>query len=108
MSGRRSCAFALCAVAALFAQPAAADDRSLCLDGNSAFAARIAACTQVIEARGGNLMEIFNSRGLAHADAAEYDRAVADFDEAIKIDAKYAAPLNNRGNVRLRQNDPDR
>src|ERR1700680_1939083 len=108
MRGRRPCAFVLCCAAALFAGPAAADDRSLCLDSGAADTVRIDACSRVIDARRGNLAEIFNSRGLARFGAAEYERGIADFNEAIKIDAQYAAPLNGRGSVRLRQGDVDR
>jgi Tfp pilus assembly protein PilF len=41
--------------------------------------------------------ELYNKRGLVHHEHKDYDRAIADFDEAIKRDARYAVGYNNRG-----------
>ena len=39
----------------------------------------------------------FNSRGLAYDDKRDYDRAIADFDQAIKLNPNDALVYNNRG-----------
>src|SRR5215207_2933712 len=39
----------------------------------------------------------FNNRGNAWADKREFDKAIKDYDEAIRLDPKYADAFNNRG-----------
>jgi Flp pilus assembly protein TadD len=34
-------------------------------------------------------------RGLAYADRGDYDRAIADYSQAIKLDPNYALARNN-------------
>ena len=36
---------------------------------------------------------------LAYADKQEYDRAIADYDEAIRLNPEVATAFNNRGNA---------
>ncbi len=60
----------------------------------------IRACTAVI--RSGhqspeNLARAFFNRGRAWADQANYDRAIQDFDQAIRLDPAYPDAFNNRG-----------
>ena len=50
----------------------------------------------------------FYNRGLAWRNKGDLDRAVADFDQAIKLDPKYVAALYNRGNVFFVKKDFDR
>jgi tetratricopeptide (TPR) repeat protein len=69
-----------------------------CRDDNSE--QLIAACTAVI--RSGrqtpdNLARAFFNRGRAWADQAQYDRAIQDFDQAIRLDADYPDAFNSRG-----------
>jgi tetratricopeptide (TPR) repeat protein len=45
------------------------------------------------------------ARGLAYADDDDLDRALADYDEAIRLDSKYAAAFNNRGDVYWKKED---
>ena len=40
---------------------------------------------------------LYVNRGLAWADKQEYDKAIADFTEAIRLDPKNACAYNNRG-----------
>jgi len=56
---------------------------------------RIDGCSAVIKAardRGDKLAEAFNNRGIAYRLKGEYDRAVQDYNQAIKLNAKFAAP----------------
>src|SRR5262245_24420676 len=54
------------------------------------------------------LASYFNSRGLAYRAKGDFDQAVADFDEAIRLEPKGAAAfLNNRGLARHSMNDYD-
>ena len=39
----------------------------------------------------------FNNRGTAYNDKGQYDRAIQDFDQAIRLDPNYALAFNNRG-----------
>ena len=43
-----------------------------------------------------NFVVAFNNRGSAYNDKGEYDRAIQDFDEAVRLDPNNAQPLNNR------------
>jgi tetratricopeptide (TPR) repeat protein len=52
----------------------------------------------------------YGDRGNAYARKGDYDRAIADYDEAIRLDPKYALGYNyyNRGNAYNRKGDYDR
>jgi tetratricopeptide (TPR) repeat protein len=68
-------------------------------DGASA-AQRIDACSAVIKAahdKGEKLAEAFNNRGVGHRLKGEYDRAIQDYAQAIKLNGKFADAFNNRG-----------
>jgi tetratricopeptide (TPR) repeat protein len=61
---------------------------------------RIDGCSAVIKAgrgKGEKLAEAFGKRGLAYRLKGEYDRAIQDYNQAIKLNAKSAAAYNNRG-----------
>src|SRR5271166_5173101 len=47
----------------------------------------------------------YNERGLAKFKKGDLDGAMADYNQAIKLNPKHAAPYNNRGNVKLRKGD---
>ena len=92
-------------LAVLFAVPATAQvSRSpfnLCEGKEPASAdVRVDACTKVIELGGlteKSLSRTFNNRGVAYADKGEIDRAMRDYDEALRRDPTNAVAHNNRG-----------
>ncbi|MGA7486093.1 MAG: tetratricopeptide repeat protein [Xanthobacteraceae bacterium] len=61
---------------------------------------RIDGCSAVIKAgrdKGEKLAEAFSNRGLAHRLKGDDDRAIQDYNQAIKLNAKSATAYNNRG-----------
>lgn len=63
---------------------------------------RIVACTRNIQSgrfTGKNLALAFTSRGLAFREKRQWDKAIADYDEALRINPHIAATLTNRGNA---------
>ena len=40
----------------------------------------------------------FCSRGFAYEENGEYDKAIGDYTEAIRLNRQYADAYNNRGN----------
>jgi tetratricopeptide (TPR) repeat protein len=90
--------------------PAVADDRADCRATGAPDAA-IAACTRLIGAghiQGSQLADLFAARGRAHRVQADLDRAIADFDEAIRLDSARAFFLELRGNVWFERRDYQR
>jgi tetratricopeptide (TPR) repeat protein len=78
-------------------------------DGASA-AQRIDACSAVIKAgrdKGEKLAEAFNNRGVGYRLKVDYDRAIADYAQAIKLNAKFAAAFVNRGVAHDKKGDYD-
>jgi tetratricopeptide (TPR) repeat protein len=72
---------------------------------------RVAACTGVIEAKsetGARLAAAYCNRGHGLTEQRELDRALADLDEAIRIDPAYACSYSNRGRVHAFKQDYDR
>jgi len=60
----------------------------------------IAGCTAVIQSgqlNDTNLSFAFNSRGIAYDSKKDYDRAIQDYTEAIRLNPSYAYAFNNRG-----------
>ena len=75
-------------------------DKTDCADGS--LDRQIAGCSRIIQDRSATARERFVSfynRGNAYRDKFDYDRALADYSEAIKLDPKQAFPRNNRGIV---------
>jgi tetratricopeptide (TPR) repeat protein len=61
---------------------------------------RIDGCSAVIKAgreKGDKLAEVFNNRGVAYRLKGDHERAIADYGQAIKLNARFAAAYNNRG-----------
>jgi len=63
---------------------------------------RIVACTRnILSGRfaGPNLAVAFMNRGLAYKKKGQWDRAIADYSEAIRLNSGDAEIFNNRGNA---------
>jgi tetratricopeptide (TPR) repeat protein len=86
-------------------------DQILCDDPNSTDDQTIASCTAAI--RSGRLkpadlaIEYYN-RGIAFRHKGDYDRAIADYTQAITLDPKYENAYVNRGNMYREKGDFDR
>ena len=77
-----------------------AQERAWC-EGEDAMALdqRIEGCSAVIKTgreKGEKLAEAFNTRGIGYRLKGEYDRAIQDYNQAIRINAKFATAYNNR------------
>src|SRR6266700_4904961 len=72
---------------------------------------RIDGCSAVIRTardKGDKLAEAFNNRGVGYRLKGDYDRAIADYNQAIKLNAKVAIAYNNRGVASDKNGDNDR
>jgi len=83
-------------------QFAAADDRGECKTASGD--AAIEACTRAIDSKKfvkqkRVLSLLYTNRGVEYEIKKEFDKAIADHDQAIKIDPKNSVPYNNRGNA---------
>jgi tetratricopeptide (TPR) repeat protein len=105
---RFSAVFPAIAIAAVMVlgncNSAAADDRDECKTASGD--AAIEACTRAIDSKKFNgaknkrvLSLLYTNRGVEYEIKKEFDKAIVDHDQAIKIDAKNPAPYNNRGNA---------
>jgi len=71
----------------------------------------IADCTTVIQSSrdtNPDLASPFRNRGIAYAAKAQYDRAIEDLDQAIRLDPKDAPAFNDRGNAYKAKAQDDR
>ena len=71
---------------------------------------RINGCTALIDSGQGTTASLaiaHNNRGNGYAVKGDYDRAIQDFDQSIKLDPTYARPFNNRGVAYLRKGEYD-
>ena len=78
--------------------------------GRTSPEARISGCTALIDSRQGTTTTLaiaYNNRGNAYTAKSDYDRAIQDFDQSIKLNPTYIKPLNNRGLAYLRKGDYD-
>ena len=72
---------------------------------------RIAACTRNIQSgrfTGGNLAIAFTNRGLAYKRKGQWDQAIADYSEAIRLKSDDAQVFNNRGNAHFHKGQLER
>ena len=89
---------------------ASEEDRRNCASERNADA-RIVACTRVIEDQATTATVrtmAYHDRGFAYENKGLHELAVADFDEAIKIDAKDVMALNGRGRANFARGQYDR
>jgi tetratricopeptide (TPR) repeat protein len=71
----------------------------------------ISVCSAIIQAgraRGRDLAAAHTERGVAYVTLLDYDRALLDFAEAIRIDATFARAFANRGAVHGAKQDFDK
>jgi len=95
---------AFCVVSA-----AAADDGEQCVRGSGSTA--IDACTRALNSDRfdqHNLAIIYSNRGNQRERMGDYERAIADHNEAIRTDPTYAAGFMHRGNAYARHGEFDR
>src|SRR6476469_2483202 len=81
-------------------QPAKATDEQRCT-GQAGVApdAQAAACTALIDSQRfskQNLAILHSNRGIAYGKAGDYDRAIADFDMALRINPNHVRAYVNR------------
>jgi tetratricopeptide (TPR) repeat protein len=92
-------AFACVLAAACAIAPARADDNSeRCFKDEGASA--IAACTRAIQSgkfNGGTLATLYHDRAIELRQTGEYERAIADYGQAIRVDADFTGAYAGRG-----------
>src|SRR3954451_20848803 len=69
------------------------------------------ACTSLIDSgryTRQNLAILHSNRGIAYGKAGDYDRAIADFDAALRINPNHMRAYLNRGNANFSRRDYDR
>jgi carboxyl-terminal processing protease len=95
-----------------FAQSDLAQAWTWCVNEAKASAdLQIGGCTAVIQSgrlNQQNLSISFNNRGNAYLAKGDYDHAIADYDQAIKLDRGYAYAYHNRGLAGFFKKDYDR
>ncbi len=72
---------------------------------------KIVGCTALIQAgqdAADNLSTIYNNLGVAYEDKGDYDRAIQDFNETIRLKPSIAAPFYGRGEAYDHKGDYDR
>lgn len=95
--------------AAAHGQSTPDSERCASITGNPDLA--IQHCTRAIESQkfsGEPLARLYFNRGVEWAAKGEFDRAIADYDAAIKLQPRSADTFFNRGNAWANKGDPDR
>jgi tetratricopeptide (TPR) repeat protein len=87
-------------------------DQTRCRNKGKAFSldVQISGCTAVLQSdvSAGNRAVAYTNRGIAYSGKKDYDRGIADFNEAIRLDPSLAEPYNNRGVAYQDKGDYDR
>ena len=79
-------------------------------DGKSLAAARIAACTQLAASKQGDARAramVYVNRAWAYGLEKQWDKAMADYNEAAKIAPDFSVVYNEKGLARLKMGRPD-
>src|SRR5258706_2744613 len=80
-------------------------------DANTSLDLRIDTCTSLIQSKGlsqDRLAIAFQNCGSAYVAKRDTDRAIQDFNQAIKLDPKYANAFNSRGIAYQAKGDNER
>ena len=101
------------AVAALPAKAQTQQEIDSCGNTSNAFSLdlQINGCTAIIKSKRQSRKDLagaFNNRCLAYSDKKEFDRAIADCNEAIRLTPNEPSLFFNRGNVYNDKGQPDR
>ncbi len=96
----------LCFAFLMMVEAAAADEARVCYLETGDVA--IAACTRAIQGRQGKPSINYNNRGIAYFRKGDFDLAIADYNEAMRIDRDYSSPYYNRGLTYAKKGDLDR
>jgi len=109
---------AVCAVLTILACAGTAhadgiSDVNDCNDANKRgdYEAGLALCSRALESgdlSDAGIVVARNNRGIAYNDKGDYDRAIQDFDAAIRLKPDYAKAYYNRGNTYFNKGDYDR
>jgi tetratricopeptide (TPR) repeat protein len=65
----------------------------------------VADCNQALQMRGNNSAGTLVSRGFAYLRLGQYDNAIADYNAALKLNAKLASALYGRGLAKQKKGD---
>jgi len=69
---------------------------------------RVESCTQLLTSKGFDTSDrahIFNNRGIAYDELKEFDKAIADYDQAIALKPDFSWAYHNRGIAHRRRGD---
>jgi len=93
------------------AEGGADEQRQCAATGGVTLEQKLSACTAVISAGAEgphDLAVAYNHRGDAYLNKRELDRAIADYDQAIRLNPNFAMAFHNRGIAYYFQKDFDR
>jgi len=105
LRGATTAAFVAAAAGLFIGAPAGVQTQqevSWCNDATPDLDLQIKGCTSLIESGRWSekyLAFAYHDRGTAYQAKGDFDRAIADYIEAIRLDQKYAFAHNNRGNA---------